>query len=104
MDIAASLASRVTRESQAIRDSLEKAVIRGLKEFLDTQEFQVTLAKAVTLVSQDTQELKVKAGIRVTLVNPVTLDSQGTRVFLEFPVIAERADIAGYLASLDSLE
>ena len=104
MDIAASLASRVIRESQDTRDSLVKVVIRELKAYLDTPELKEHLEKVVTQVYQDTPELKVKAGIRVTVVNPVTQVSQVIRVHLEFPVIAERVGTVGYLASLDSME
>ena len=101
MDIAASLATRVLKERQAIRESTVKAVIQASKEFLDTQEFKESLERAVTLGFLDTPEIRVRVGIQVQLENQDIPEFRVIQDSKEFRVTVGKVD---FLASLDSAE
>lgn len=104
VDIAASLATRALRERQATRESLVKAVIQELKDYLDTQEFQGKVDSVVIQVYPGSQELAASVDIQVSLENPVTQVSLAIQVSKEFPVTVDSPVRADTAVSLDSVE
>lgn len=67
-----------------------KAVIRELKELLDTQEFRVLVDIAVSQELADIQELRGSLDIRVYLGKVVTQEYPDIRAQKDFRVTLER--------------